>query len=254
MRVFGVAASSRSVEPRAVPASNQFQLEKHTALIPLAPEFWSSLYLRMDALRCDECSKVISRAGLSRHRRLHEGVKTHTCVYTGCTMTFSRVDALTVHIKFHRREYSHVCSECGKAFVQTHDLRRHSRSHLRRKKRGDASAENAITRNELNALREQVQAQSEQLASLALQLLQQSRPSEGNADQPAFERTNAPAHEPPETHELDELHLLGSASSSPGQHVDVCDCEQFSNVGSMPCQVVLSVPAPQVQDEWTIQL
>ena len=177
----------------------------------------------MDTVRCDACSKPVARAGVARHRRTHDGIKPHPCMFTGCTMAFSRLDALVVHNKFHRREYSHACPECEKPFVQVHDLRRHERSHQRQPKKPDdpdVSAELSKTRSELASMRGQLQAQSEQLAWLALQVRQQA--SRGVEPQPAVAES----------------------------HPEMCDCVQFSKVGSLPCQVALLDAVPDTLDTW----
>lgn len=72
---------------------------------------------------CTICSKgYMSRVAFSNHMDSHTGLKEHLCAV--CHKKLHSRLALKEHVKLHNK--SHLCEECGKAFVNPSKLKKHS--------------------------------------------------------------------------------------------------------------------------------
>ncbi|XP_043756357.1 zinc finger protein 304 isoform X1 [Cervus elaphus] len=76
-------------------------------------------------LPCGNLSK--EKSTLIHHRKLHDGETSHVC--TECGKAFIHLSHLKTHQKFHTGKRQYACSECGKAFSRKDTLVQHQRVH-----------------------------------------------------------------------------------------------------------------------------
>ncbi|XP_048488611.1 zinc finger protein 787 [Plutella xylostella] len=80
---------------------------------------------------CDVCQRRFARSDmLTRHARLHSGVKPYAC--GACGQVFSRSDHLATHQRTHTGEKPYRCPACPYAACRRDMITRHMRTHARR--------------------------------------------------------------------------------------------------------------------------
>lgn len=80
---------------------------------------------------CEICDRRFARSDmLTRHARLHTGLKPYAC--TSCGQVFSRSDHLATHQRTHTGEKPYRCPMCPYAACRRDMITRHMRTHTRR--------------------------------------------------------------------------------------------------------------------------
>lgn len=155
---YGIQHSQSPVVISTHEAATSFQVTIHDAWQSSAPSLaaWSSIFChtspsyttarspgsshwsasrRRPRPRCHVCpfagcSWRFSRSDeLSRHQRVHTGLRPFTCVV--CGRAFSRADHLRTHLRTHSGERPFVCHVCGRAFARGDERNRHMTVHTR---------------------------------------------------------------------------------------------------------------------------
>ena len=79
---------------------------------------------------CDTCGfSTKYQSHLLSHKRIHTGNVFH-CDHEGCTYFSPRKSQLSAHMRSHLSIRTHICSTCGRAFIERSHLIRHERIHL----------------------------------------------------------------------------------------------------------------------------
>ncbi|XP_064633720.1 uncharacterized protein LOC135491669 [Lineus longissimus] len=82
---------------------------------------------------CDTCGfSTKYQSHLIAHKRIHTG-DVYRCVHAGCTYFTPKRSQLNAHMRIHMSIRSHICSQCGRGFVERSHLVRHEKLHSNEK-------------------------------------------------------------------------------------------------------------------------
>ena len=81
-----------------------------------------------NSFKCSDCDRRFKRlSALEKHKT--NGRCVFVCEFCNKKYTSQTYSHYVLHLKYHTKDKSHKCSECGKCFVEAHNLRKHMLRH-----------------------------------------------------------------------------------------------------------------------------
>ncbi|KAH3716079.1 gastrula zinc finger protein XlCGF57.1-like [Dreissena polymorpha] len=85
-----------------------------------------------DRFTCSECERSFKRLSAFEKHKIN-GKCVFVCEFCNKKYTSQTYSHYMLHMKYHTNDKSHICSECGKCFVEAHNLRKHMLRHTGKK-------------------------------------------------------------------------------------------------------------------------
>jgi hypothetical protein len=120
--------ASRHKQRKSVPQAGVITVDGATLAVAMAT---GVVFDKQKGFYCTICCRGFSRSDmLTRHFRLHSGLKPYTCDI--CSQVFSRSDHLATHKRTHSGEKPYKCTVCDYAACRRDMITRHMKTHAAR--------------------------------------------------------------------------------------------------------------------------